>query len=310
MSWSRSRRRRPGRVICRRALYRFAVRPDVFISYSSSDREYVDRLATHLQSCNLDVWYDYELAAGDQFDSVIQQKIDASAAVVVVLTPLAVASAWVRREILYAEQRNKDVLPVLLEPCELPLIMVQLHHENLIGGRMPSEAFITRLRHLVNAMATDAAARLPTQHPQWTHRQRTAFENLWRAFSLVDDFNRHGIAQKIQSGVVDPSTWTVMFDAHAAVRTERLDLPDRIYRMADQAMQDLEENINNLLAELRRILAAHDMGADLNAPEHLDRVNQHRNRIASVFAAAMEAMRREYTNLGGGTAGRLVGTAD
>ena len=63
------------------------------------------------------------------------------------VSPQAVASEWVRREILYAEQRHKEVLPVLLETCELPLLVVQLYHGNLIGGRLPGEAFIDINRH-------------------------------------------------------------------------------------------------------------------------------------------------------------------
>jgi hypothetical protein len=52
----------------------------VFISYSRSDRTYVDLLAAHLVQHAIPVWYDYELAAGDRWDKIIRDRIDTCAA--------------------------------------------------------------------------------------------------------------------------------------------------------------------------------------------------------------------------------------
>jgi hypothetical protein len=56
-----------------------------FISYSNTDRTYVDQLAAYLQAAGVPVWYDKELAGGDGVEDHIQLQIDTCAAFVIVL---------------------------------------------------------------------------------------------------------------------------------------------------------------------------------------------------------------------------------
>jgi hypothetical protein len=126
--------------------YCAGVSSHVVISYSRSDRAYVDVLARHLNAEQIPTWYDYELAAGDRFDSVIQAQIDSCAALVVVLSPAAVASAWVGREISYAVGRRIPVLPLLLEACEPGLLLAGIHLDDVSDGRLPPARFTARLR--------------------------------------------------------------------------------------------------------------------------------------------------------------------
>jgi hypothetical protein len=67
---------------------------------------YVEKLAAHLQSAGMTVWYDCELSASDRFDAEIEQQILTCAASVVVLTPASARSEW-----------------VLLEPCTGPILL-------------------------------------------------------------------------------------------------------------------------------------------------------------------------------------------
>jgi len=120
----------------------------VFLSYSRTDRSYVDRLAGYLTGAGIPVWYDYEISAGDTFGPRIQQAIDGCAAFVAVLTPAAVASKWVTREIGYADALNKPVLPLLLEDCVKPIEIHLVQHEDVRGPTMPSARFLDRLRAL------------------------------------------------------------------------------------------------------------------------------------------------------------------
>jgi hypothetical protein len=121
----------------------------VFISYSRTDRAYVGRLAAHLTDEEIPVWYDYEMAAGDRFATVIQHQIDMCAAFIVVLTPASITSEWVDREIQYAEGEGKPVLPLLLEPCKRHILLAGLNHEDVTGGLLPSAGFLTKLRGLI-----------------------------------------------------------------------------------------------------------------------------------------------------------------
>jgi molecular chaperone DnaK (HSP70) len=118
----------------------------VFISYSSSDREYVNRLAAHLRAEGVDVWYDRDIRHGDRFDDLIAKNIATSAAVVVVLTPQSSESTWVHDEIAYAQHHDKGLYPVLLLRCVPPISLHLVHFEDVQGGRMPSADYIDVLR--------------------------------------------------------------------------------------------------------------------------------------------------------------------
>ena len=67
------------------------------------------------------------------------------------LTPEAVASDWVNREIGYALEQRKPILPVELRAVpRVGIELVTLHRENVHSGGMPSAAFIDRLRQVVS----------------------------------------------------------------------------------------------------------------------------------------------------------------
>ncbi|MFB9178207.1 hypothetical protein ACFFX1_08675 [Dactylosporangium sucinum] len=138
----------------------------------------------------------------------------------------------------------------------------------------------------------------PAPRPRWSPRQRQAFANVWRAFLLVDRFNRHGIADAIHSGTVDPSRWTVIFDAQAVVSTERLDLPADMYDLADRALRELETNVNALLDDLRRLVALREQGGDPNTPERLDGVRGRLAGVISAFDARLTEMHQAYSEAG------------
>src|SRR5258706_14411138 len=85
-----------------------------FISYSRTDRSYVDRLSQQLESSGVDTWYDYDIHHGDRFDKLIAGRIDDCAAFVIVMTPEAFESDWVNNELARAQDRSKPVIPILL----------------------------------------------------------------------------------------------------------------------------------------------------------------------------------------------------
>jgi hypothetical protein len=98
----------------------------VFLSYSSKDREFVNRLAMDIRARGFDVWYDqWQLEIGDSLLNKIQEGIKQSSWLVVVLSPHANESKWVTEELNsgLANQLAEDhiyVLPVLYKDCEIP----------------------------------------------------------------------------------------------------------------------------------------------------------------------------------------------
>lgn len=123
-----------------------AFRRPVFLSYSHANQSYVDRLALYLSSHGLAVWYDDELTCGDQFEKVIQRRIEDCSAFVVVLSPDALESDWVERETSYAVKMRKPIHPLMLSRCELPFLIHNVHCEMVLDGRMPSDRFIAAVR--------------------------------------------------------------------------------------------------------------------------------------------------------------------
>lgn len=80
---------------------------DVFISYSKADKSIAEELADDLRVQNLDVWWDFELYAGQDFQQTILEALDASKVAVVIWSPTAVKSSWVRDEAARAARANK-----------------------------------------------------------------------------------------------------------------------------------------------------------------------------------------------------------
>jgi hypothetical protein len=101
----------------------------VFISYSHNDAHFVDKLAAHLVKGNASVWVDtWELNVGDSILNKVQDAIEGSDALLIVLSKASVQSEWCKKEIsagLMRELSEKKVvvLPVLLEDCEIPIFL-------------------------------------------------------------------------------------------------------------------------------------------------------------------------------------------
>jgi WD40 repeat protein len=158
----------------------------VFISYSRTDRSYVDRLAAHLAGAGIPVWYDYDMEAGDRFAAVIQQSIDTCAAFVVVLSPASIDSPWVNREISYATTLGRPVLPLQLTPCRPHILLIDLHADDVTGGTLPPDRFTARLRGLLlSAAAEHAAARDRPRVAEPERRLVQVLAGLTRAVSAV-----------------------------------------------------------------------------------------------------------------------------
>ena len=101
----------------------------VFISYSHSDELFVNVLAANLVKRNAHVWVDtWELNVGDSILNKVQQAIQDSSALLVVLSKSSVTSEWCRKEINAGLMRELDekrvvVLPILVNDCEIPIFL-------------------------------------------------------------------------------------------------------------------------------------------------------------------------------------------
>lgn len=100
---------------------------DVFISYHSGDAEWVGRLKSALVRTGLKVWLDSEqIRPGDVYVKALEQGIESSRSVALVVSAASLRSKWVGEEYCralanaHALERQTRIIPVLIEDVPLP----------------------------------------------------------------------------------------------------------------------------------------------------------------------------------------------
>jgi hypothetical protein len=100
--------------------------PSLFLSYASADQQFATRLAMDLQASGAQVWIDQaEMRLGDFVVDRLRKAIEQTDYFAVILSPAALTSDWVKKEIEIAMWRESDTaqntfLPLLYQKCELP----------------------------------------------------------------------------------------------------------------------------------------------------------------------------------------------
>jgi uncharacterized protein YegL len=237
----------------------------VFISYQHADRPYVDKLAIHLRESGLDVWYDYAIQPGERFAARIQKAIDECGVFVPVLTPAAVDSEWVFREVSLAAELGKPMLPVLLMACTTPLVLAGLLREDVTNANLPSGKFINRLRFLTATMPY-----LPT-------------------FRTV--MGRYGASHR---GGVLP--WYLVIDVSSSTPRHWFDQIDRVIPAVSDAL-----NMSPVLSDMIRISVfdfADDARVVLPLQDAVDRMSAQQlcTRGSRAFSPVLRLLREQLTH--------------
>ncbi len=144
--------------------------PDIFLSYNREDQARARVFAEAFERQGFKVWWDVGLRTGEAYDQVTEKALREAKAVVVLWSKRSVDSRWVRAEATLAD-RNKTLLPVMIEPCERP-IMFELTQtaelENWQGATDDTawlaflgdvKRFVTADRGAVQAPPTPSATR-------------------------------------------------------------------------------------------------------------------------------------------------------
>lgn len=94
----------------------------VFISHSSRDGRFVARLARVLDQQKISYWYSAaHIIGATQWHDEIGNALAQCNWFLVVLTPDAVCSEWVKRELVFALNEGryrKRIIPLLCKPCK------------------------------------------------------------------------------------------------------------------------------------------------------------------------------------------------
>lgn len=99
---------------------------DIFLSHSSLDKEFTDKLHSLLEMSGFHVWYDEKKLTGNtQLLCGLPKYINDSEAFIVVLSQSSCKSSWVQDEYGYArglmdKGMLKTIIPIVIDDCEIP----------------------------------------------------------------------------------------------------------------------------------------------------------------------------------------------
>jgi adenylate cyclase len=105
---------------------------DVFISYARADRDRAAPLVAAIKGAGWSVWWDPEIAPGQEFDGRIEAELEAARVVVVIWTPTSVTSRWVRGEARFGADRG-ILVPVRFDEAALPIDVRAIYTTDLDG---------------------------------------------------------------------------------------------------------------------------------------------------------------------------------
>jgi hypothetical protein len=152
---------------------------DVFISYRRSDRPTAEALYRALKEEGLDIWWDASLRAGETFDEKIQSILQSSKAIVVLWSPEAAESEWVRGEGTIGRERGV-LVPVMVKPVNIPVPFNLIHTADLCdwnGDRSDPvyQSVVTRIKELASKQHVKPLKPPPNR----------AIRRLWQAVAAV-----------------------------------------------------------------------------------------------------------------------------
>jgi len=147
---------------------------DVFVSDKGERRLAARRLAKVLSAFGFEVWHDYGLIPGDDFEPRLMAKMAAAKTIVVLWCSMAIASQWVNKEAREAKRTQKD-LPCRIESTALPKEFAAAETINLTewDGAPPS--------HLLDRLVAEIAHRLG-RDPVANFNQLRELDEDWRGY--------------------------------------------------------------------------------------------------------------------------------
>jgi formylglycine-generating enzyme required for sulfatase activity len=176
----------------------------VFISYSSRDNEYVERLIADLQAQDVNIWIDHlSLKAGTRnWENAIRRAIRDCCAVVLVASPSSFQSEYVHGELAVAKDYGRPVYPLWVSGKQwIDCVPMDMSKVQYIDGR--GDAYPAAIPQIIEALGGTGIA--PVQKVQETAAPETAsmmdfvprnpYKGLraFRADDQVDFFGRDGL---------------------------------------------------------------------------------------------------------------------
>ncbi len=100
---------------------------DIFLIYTSEDRERVKPLAEALKREGLSLFWDRIIPVGKTWPEVLEEELEVARSLLVVWSENSIKSKWVRAEAMKGSGRSCSVFPVLLDAVMPPLGFRYIH---------------------------------------------------------------------------------------------------------------------------------------------------------------------------------------
>jgi TIR domain-containing protein len=98
-----------------------------FLSYARADAQVALRFADDLIAAGVSLWVDqYDIRPSQHWDRAVEAAVRSCEGLVVMLSPRSAASANVADEVAVAIESGKQVIPIMIETCTVPLRMTRM----------------------------------------------------------------------------------------------------------------------------------------------------------------------------------------
>lgn len=188
----------------------------VFLSYSHKDIAIMQQIRTDLSVAGLRVWTDETLTPGtESWKNAIEDALQNTGTLVVILSPDAKQSVWVEREIDYARLCGVSIFPILARgDSELSAVPFQLINAQRVDIRTNYDAGI---RHLIAALqkhlglANSEASDIP-HHSNLVHLYKTP-----QPVGQLDSWNFFDQARLVWWLFVEPTLYLQYVNTHGEI---------------------------------------------------------------------------------------------
>ncbi|MBZ0317479.1 MAG: toll/interleukin-1 receptor domain-containing protein [Anaerolineae bacterium] len=234
----------------------------VFISYSRKDKAIAVRLREDLEFRGISVWLDLQdILGGSKWAVEIEQAIIRCPYFLLLLSSHALASEYVRYEYTFALEREKRILPVILDSCVIPDVLGHIQYIDLADYQtgfekllksFPADAFrkeASLAEIIKNVKASNKNVRLSTLLLIGNRRLGEAFEVVLEALSDPDHEIRATAAwtlDQLHDSRATDALVNAMFDVDFGVRSNAgwalVHLGEEIVPKLATALQHLRQN--------------------------------------------------------------------
>ncbi|MBZ0285152.1 MAG: TIR domain-containing protein [Anaerolineae bacterium] len=240
----------------------------IFLSYSRKNLDVMQKVRDQIRSNGLQVWTDEALEPGTtSWMSAIENALESAACLVVILSPDAKSSRYVREEMNYAEAHDVRIFPVLAVGTEATAVPFGFITAQWVDLRK-AEEFDVRLQHLISAIRGYIG--VESQQPEKSEAAAEIKEATSEALPPIDLINLSPEAAKAVEILRDPnSKWW-----------RRADAARRLGQLGDSAAVPI----------LEAYLDSADLDVRTAAEKAIDQIrNPGKTNVVSKLAASLPA---------------------